>query len=78
MGLMSEPRRRPEEQLVDEPRAKPLARPASQAWRLKLALWSAEERFAWAERAAIMIEQGGVPEAEAEHAAFEDVAKYRR
>jgi hypothetical protein len=73
---MSDARRRLEE-AAPEPRAKTISRPASEAWRIKLALWSSDDRFAWVERTAIMIAEAGLPVEEAEHAAFLDVSKYR-
>ncbi len=75
-SLVSDPRRKPVEQ-APEPRAKVLGRPVRESWRVELALWSADDRFAWAERAAILIADAGLPPEDAEHAAFHDVAKYR-
>jgi hypothetical protein len=73
---MSDARRRVEETAA-EPRAKAIARPASEAWRVHLGLWSADDRFAWAERAAIMIADAGLSVEDAEYAAFLDVQAHR-
>lgn len=72
--MMSDARRRP----ATEPlaRAKPLPR-SNEPWRLEIERWSAEDRFVWEERVAIMIVDGGLSEDEAERLAFEDASRYR-
>jgi hypothetical protein len=58
-------------------RPKTLTRPGSDAWRLELAAWSEDERFAWTERVAIMLADGRTSVEEAEIAAYLDGRKHR-
>lgn len=48
-----------------------------ETWRLELAMWNEEDRFAWEERVAIMLAAAGLSLEQAEKAAFEDVSLYR-
>ena len=73
---MSDPRRRTEE-TTPEPRAKALARPRSDGWRVDLAGWSDDDRFGWLERVAIMLSDAELSEEEAEYAAYLDGPKRR-
>jgi len=75
-GVMSDARRRTAD-TTPEPRAKALARPASDAWRLEVARWNEDDRFAWRERAAIMLGDAALSVDDAEHAAYLDVSKRR-
>ena len=51
--------------------------PVPTTWREQLARWPAEDRFAWEERVAIMIEGAGLSVDEAERLGFSDVSLYR-
>jgi hypothetical protein len=75
-STMSEPSRRfgP---TAPEARAKTLSRDPSAAWRVELATWGDDDWFAWTERVAIMVVQGGLEPEQAEHAAFLDVSRHR-
>lgn len=65
--------------LASKPPAKARPAPTSspEPWRLELETWSEEDRYAWEERVAIMTVVGGIPDEEAERAAFLDVSLYR-
>lgn len=60
-------------------KAKPpvVATSSPETCRLALERWSAEDRFAWEERVAIMLEGAGLSLEQAEKAAFLDVSLYR-
>lgn len=54
------------------PRAKALS-----PWRITMSSWNADDRDAWEERVAIMMEGAGLSLEQAEEAAFHDIAARR-
>ena len=67
--------------LATKPPAK--ARPETpksspEPWRIELAGWNEEDRFAWEERVAIMLADAGLPLEQAKLAAYTDGSLYRK